>query len=258
MSRNGRNQKSPAYQWYPSDAAIDGDYQALADDERGIFHRLLDFAWMNDGIPADVGEVARILQRRRALVDRWWPRLSRMFVSHSSKVDRLVNKRQERERASQAENRERRKAASVRANAVRWSESEHDRSPIGTESDSDSIPPVSLLPIPMPDKKKGASRAASPPPDLASLVAEFPSLDQGPTLTAMHAWADYRKLTKRPAWKPVTVRASLKSFVPHGAVALASAVELSKANGWQGLFPPKGAGGGAKQTTIETTIEAYG
>src|SRR6187402_1883395 len=137
MSRNGRNPKSPAYQWYPADAAIDVTYRLLDDAERGNFHTLYDFAWMNDGIPADLESIAALLGRPLALVRRRWARIGKCWSPHPSKPGRLVNARQERERKSQADNRARRKASADAGNEARWGKPESDRIPHGLRSDSE-------------------------------------------------------------------------------------------------------------------------
>lgn len=160
MARNGRNPKSPAYQWYPSDAAIDLDYRLLDDAEKGNFHDLLDVAWMNDGIPDDIESIASLLGRSVAVMRKRWKRLGKCWAPHPSIPNRLVNNRQERERTSQVENRERRKAAAEAANAARWSESDTNRTKIGPESESDRVAPVSRTPSPV--SRRPAKVAAQP------------------------------------------------------------------------------------------------
>lgn len=186
MSRNGRRPKSPAYQWYPADAAIDDTYRLLDDAERGNFHTLYDFAWMNDGIPADLESIAALLGRPLALMRRRWVRLSRCWMPHPTRPDRLVNARQERERSSQAENRERRKAAAERANEIRWSESDPNRTPIGSKSDSENVAPLPLSTLHTPDVPPASESPGVGSAPLRSKKPRAPA--SGPNAECIRHW----------------------------------------------------------------------
>lgn len=89
----------PYYRWYPADAEGDDFYASLTDAEGWTYHRLLNRSWMNDGIPADLNELARILHRPRKYVDRVWERLAGRWVPSPRDPNKLINPRQERERA---------------------------------------------------------------------------------------------------------------------------------------------------------------
>lgn len=148
--RSGRNPKSPAFQFYPADFLSDGRTAAMTYEERGVLITLLSFAWLDGGIPADHSRIQRILRMNRAEFARVWAGIGQCFAPHPEKPEVLVNARMERERASQAENREARKAASRAANAVRWNKDGSDSDPIRTEVGSQSDPTLSRLPSPDP------------------------------------------------------------------------------------------------------------
>lgn len=52
--------KSPAYQWYPRDWAIDEIVSTLDNEGYGVFRRFYDSAWLNDGLPSDVTELFKL------------------------------------------------------------------------------------------------------------------------------------------------------------------------------------------------------
>jgi uncharacterized protein YdaU (DUF1376 family) len=95
MARN----KLPYYSMYPSDFDTDEKVRGMTDEEVGFFVRCLNHSWINGSIPADLDELARILQRDSKYVHRVWRRVGRCFVSPIDQQDRLVNPRQEEERA---------------------------------------------------------------------------------------------------------------------------------------------------------------
>jgi len=90
--------KFPYFRWFPSDAEGDNLYASLSFAEVGLFHKLLNKAWPNGGIPADPQEIAKILGRDAAEVAELWPRVKRCFVQKRNKNLQMVNPRQERER----------------------------------------------------------------------------------------------------------------------------------------------------------------
>lgn len=87
----------PYFLWYPADAETDEGYSSLTDAELGFFHRCLNRAWLNDGLPADLDDLARAMNRTRNQLEKVWPRVSKLFQSRESD-GRLVNRRQEEER----------------------------------------------------------------------------------------------------------------------------------------------------------------
>lgn len=119
MSRSGRNPKSPAFQWYPTDAMTDERYASMTYEERGVFHALLDYAWLNDGLPNDLDRLARLLRLAPADFERIWPAVSRCFREREGDPSRLVNGRQERERRAQVEFSSKMRGNATKTNAKR-------------------------------------------------------------------------------------------------------------------------------------------
>lgn len=89
----------PYFKWFSADAEGDDFYISLTDAEGWTFHRCLNRAWMNDGIPADLDELGAILHKPRAYMDKVWPKLSRRWVQSPRDPEKLVNPRQEEERS---------------------------------------------------------------------------------------------------------------------------------------------------------------
>lgn len=85
---------------------------------------------------------------------------------------------------------------------------------------------------------RGRSRGKLPPLPPSLVTPEFEQ-----------AWADwiaYRRESKFSAWKPVTVKAKLAELEAIGSEAATAAIRRSIANGWKGIFPENGNGGGGK------------
>lgn len=94
-------QKSPAFQWYPKDYLTDQSIATVSLEAEGLYRYLLDVAWLEDGLPADMGDVCALVRKckTREHFDRLWREISHKFVM--GRGNRLRNKRQERERAKQ-------------------------------------------------------------------------------------------------------------------------------------------------------------
>lgn len=85
----------PYFRWYPADAESDFRYSALSLPELGLFHRCLNFSWLNDGLPADPVEIGRSLRISSRDIKTLWPRVSECFELRDG---RTFNRRQEEER----------------------------------------------------------------------------------------------------------------------------------------------------------------
>ncbi len=87
----------PFFKWYPADAETDEVYRAMTDAEVGFYHRCLNLAWINNGLPADPAERARLLGRNRRRADANWTERVASRFSVSSETGKLVNRRQAEE-----------------------------------------------------------------------------------------------------------------------------------------------------------------
>lgn len=91
--------KLPYFKWYASDAEADDFYASLSQEERGVYHTLLNRSWINNGIPKDPELLARICRMTRARFLKAWARIEQKFQSSPHDSQKLFNERLERERA---------------------------------------------------------------------------------------------------------------------------------------------------------------
>jgi len=56
--KNTEKNKSPAYQWYPKDALTDKKLIAMTLSQEAIYRRLLDYAWLENGLDNDMALLA--------------------------------------------------------------------------------------------------------------------------------------------------------------------------------------------------------
>lgn len=86
----------PYFRWFVADAETDERYGAMTNEEVGVYHRCLNKAWVNVGLPADLEQVRALLHLSKREFDRVWPAVSACFTLESG---RLFNRRQEEERS---------------------------------------------------------------------------------------------------------------------------------------------------------------
>lgn len=89
--------RAPAFQWYPKDCDTDESVRGMDDREFGFYMRCLNHSWLNEGLPADLAELARVIGRPPAYVRKVWPRVGRCF---SEKNGRFFNEKQEAQRGN--------------------------------------------------------------------------------------------------------------------------------------------------------------
>jgi len=93
-------EKSPAFQFYPRDYLSDPNVVAMTNAERGMYMTLLCLCWIDQSIPADPAELARLVGcRQKRFVEVWNLRLQRCFSRRDD--GRLIQKRLELERGKQ-------------------------------------------------------------------------------------------------------------------------------------------------------------
>ena len=88
----------PYFRWYPADAEGDDFYMSLSHEEFWLYHRCLNRSWMNDGIPADMDELARVFGISRKLLNRLWIKVGQRWSVSPRDAGKLINPRQEVER----------------------------------------------------------------------------------------------------------------------------------------------------------------
>lgn len=120
------------YKWNPRDYMTSPRVMTLSWEEHGIYRFLLDFQWINDGIPSDLDEICAIVRgAKRKSVEK----VVRLFFSnHPTKgEDHLANPRlfalsQENKRLSEANSINGKKSASSKKNSTTVERPLNDRS----------------------------------------------------------------------------------------------------------------------------------
>lgn len=94
--------KAPSFQWYPKDCDTDENVRAMDDAEFGFYVRCLNHAWLNDGLPTDIAELARMMGKTPKQFLKLWVRVSRCFEKFQTLTDvRFKNSRMEQQRSEQ-------------------------------------------------------------------------------------------------------------------------------------------------------------
>lgn len=103
----------PYLKFYPESWLSDIKVRRLTPEARCVYWDLLAMAWKEDGIPADMAELAQTVEwlgvKPKRFADRVWPQIEQFWVPGVN--GRLVNPRQEKERTEAMEVYEKRRAA---------------------------------------------------------------------------------------------------------------------------------------------------
>ena len=98
--------------WFPWDVVrveTDEDWKLMTDEEKGLFIRLLNHSWLNEGLPSDEGDLSRLIGKPLTHA-KWARRVYKKFVSRDG---RLVNEVQEEFR-THAKDKSRKATESIR------------------------------------------------------------------------------------------------------------------------------------------------
>ena len=104
------------------------------------------------------------------------------------------------------------------------------------------------------EKAEGAHVGASAPFDFLSIL---PFGGSEKFATAWKNWERYRRERKLAKWTRATLEAKAKIFEQWGEARTIESIRQSIANGWQGLFDPKGGSGAGAGITLEQFRAAY-
>lgn len=124
----------PYFRWWVARAETDETYSTLTDQELGFYHRCLNKAWLNAGLPADPDALAKLMHVSRAYLDRVWVSVGKCWYTSGG---RLYNRTQEEER-SHATTKSERAAASVRTRYERRTDELLPRARKSRKSESES------------------------------------------------------------------------------------------------------------------------
>jgi uncharacterized protein YdaU (DUF1376 family) len=94
--------KSPAFQFYPSDFLSDEKVMLMTNQEVGCYIKLLCINWKQGSIPDDVEKLAKLCGEDGTAMAQLWQSVGMCFETNG-KPGRLINKRIEKERKKQEE-----------------------------------------------------------------------------------------------------------------------------------------------------------
>lgn len=116
-------EKSPAFQFYPSDWLGDAKVRAMTTEARGAYIDLLCYCWQEQSLPLDLPTIARMVSvSASAFETRVWPQIAPCFMRYHG---RFRHRRLDQERAKQAVFHAERRAAGQRGAANRWGRLSH-------------------------------------------------------------------------------------------------------------------------------------
>jgi len=138
--------KAPAFQFYPKDYLSDAKIRAMTFKQRGMYWTLVCHCWIEQGLPADPKEIARILgiPTPARFEQHDWPAIGRCFYL---KEGTYQHGRLDIERRKQDEYREAGRLAGIasgesrrrRANERPFNDRSTDREPNGNSSSPSAI-----------------------------------------------------------------------------------------------------------------------
>lgn len=96
-----KNDKSPAFRWYPKDVLTSQRVALLTLKEEGAYRRALDYCWLNGSLPSDPKDLARIIGKGCTVTIA--KKIKNLFVPLDGTNEKLVHDRLEFERQKQNE-----------------------------------------------------------------------------------------------------------------------------------------------------------
>lgn len=119
MARKPKKEAAPAYQWYPKDHLSDTQMTLAPLDAEGLYRRLYDIAWLENGLPGDLSLIFGLSKcKERQSFDALWVYIGDRFPI--AKDGKRRSHDQEAQRRKQRAFRKSRKAAAHK----RWKDKE--------------------------------------------------------------------------------------------------------------------------------------
>jgi len=150
-------ENSPAYLFYPKDILSSGRVSALTPLEELWYRRALDQSWLHEGLPANPAEFAGWIGRG-CTVKAAETIIAKFFIPYKKNSDKVINPRQEKERANLRKKIKQKSDAGKRGMANRWKQKSKSDNSVITEH---NIP----IPIPIQYKEEEIREGAASLPD---------------------------------------------------------------------------------------------
>lgn len=113
------SEKSPAFQFYPSDYLADKNTAVMNTEQVGAYHLLMMYCWKEGSLPDDMEELA-ILSRMETskFEEAWEKRIQRCFIQNED--GNWIHPRLEKERDKQKNYKDQKKEAGKKGAKKRW------------------------------------------------------------------------------------------------------------------------------------------
>ena len=226
MGRNGRNAKSPAFQFYATDFLADPKVLAMSTQEVGAYILLLCAEWIDGPLRNEPAFLARIARLTPAEFECAWPAIGRCFELHGGT---LSNPRLERERQFQAASRSRMKELSRKGVEGRFGDRTVHRTvadgaphgePYGNPPTPDTrypIPDTRMReredpPIPIPDEREDGPQGSR----LLAALRMHPRLAVPAVHEALRRWEAHRGERGAGEYTTAAAEAALCEWERHG------------------------------------------
>ena len=108
--------RPPAFQFYAGDWLRDENVMKMTLEQRGAYITLIAICWQEGSIPADIEELKLLF---RVISDECLPVVLKRFILSDELPGRMVHKRLDSERATQAEWREKSRLGGKKSAAIR-------------------------------------------------------------------------------------------------------------------------------------------
>jgi uncharacterized protein YdaU (DUF1376 family) len=201
-------------------------------EQRGIYQELLCIAWRDQGIPADLEDVAALLGIDMDRLEVAWRRIGKLFEPAEWSEDVLVNRWQEEIRAEQVAKFAKRSAASQKAHAARWGQRNECESHANCGADACQGEGEG--------EDKGGPAATPIFDPLKAIWDGLPDTHRIQAVgEALKAYLAMRRGLKVTQWKAPTCATWVKKFGDMTPEQVVATLDHSTQNQYQGLFPEK-------------------
>jgi uncharacterized protein YdaU (DUF1376 family) len=130
---------APAYLWYPADFLASSRVVAMTPLAELAYRRLLDYSWMDGSVPENCEACARLARLSFTTMRKLWPLVRPCFVALDGHDGRMVNARQERDRAALHAKRAMAAVAGKAGAKARWKHGDRMRSPSPSDAVANAI-----------------------------------------------------------------------------------------------------------------------
>jgi uncharacterized protein YdaU (DUF1376 family) len=236
----------PWYRYFPGD--FESATRTWTSKEVGVYIRLLNYQWLEGGIPLDEDRRARIAPDCAEV----WEVVGDKFVERDGE---LINRRLEKERERLDERREK---ARQSANA-RWANSDANayanamRTQCYSDTDTDTEE----------EKKKNTRQKARNRWEIESYSLPDGMPTDDITLGALQSWLDYRKESRLKPYTSNRWIAGAWDRCGKSRSNLLAAINASLEHEYQGIYPEKSVGkkahsGADERLTTAEKLERFG